>query len=131
MRKALLMLPLLFAPVAFAVNGPVERWAKAAGGRDKIAAIKAVYREATLEYGGYQGTLKVWHSAHLPVARTSAWLGCSVSTRGRCLFIRKAATMWAKPTTAMKTERKDMQPSPLARKVFCWGSVRSILTCKA
>lgn len=63
MRKTLFMLPLLFASVASAFNSPVERWANAVGGRDKVAAVKAVYREATLEYGGYQGTLKVWHTA--------------------------------------------------------------------
>jgi hypothetical protein len=63
MRKTSFMFSLLLASVALAVNSPVERWANAVGGRDKIAAIKAVYREATLEYGGYQGTLKVWHTA--------------------------------------------------------------------
>ena len=63
MRKTLLMIPFLFASVALAVNNPVERWANAVGGRDKVAAIKAIYREATIEYGGYEGTLKVWHTA--------------------------------------------------------------------
>jgi len=41
----------------------IDRWATAVGGRDKVAAIKAIYREATLEFGPYKGTLKVWHSA--------------------------------------------------------------------
>jgi len=63
MRKTLFMIPFLFASVALAVNNPVERWANAVGGRDKVAAIKAIYREATIEYGGYEGTLKVWHTA--------------------------------------------------------------------
>ena len=62
MRKLLLIIPLLMASAGFTVD-PVERWAKAVGGLDKVAAIKSVYREATLEYGGYQGTLKVWHTA--------------------------------------------------------------------
>jgi hypothetical protein len=44
-------------------GGPVERWAAAVGGRDKVAAVTSIYREATLDYAGYQGTLKVWHTA--------------------------------------------------------------------
>jgi hypothetical protein len=63
MRNTLFMIPFLFASVALAVNNPVERWANAVGGRDKVAAIKAIYGEATIEYGGYEGTLKVWHIA--------------------------------------------------------------------
>jgi hypothetical protein len=46
-----------------AADGPVERWADAIGGRAKLANIKSIYREATLEYGPYQGTIKVWHTA--------------------------------------------------------------------
>jgi hypothetical protein len=57
------MIPLLFASVALAGENPIERWANAVGGRDKVAAIKSIYREATVEYGGYQGTIKVWHTA--------------------------------------------------------------------
>src|SRR5918911_5594642 len=63
MRKILFMLPLLFASAALAFETPIDRWASAVGGRDKVAAIKALYREATVEFGGYQGTLKVWHTA--------------------------------------------------------------------
>src|SRR2546423_6391381 len=63
MRKTLFMLPLLFASVALASNNPVERWANAVGGRARVATIKSIYREATVEFGGYQGTLKVWHTA--------------------------------------------------------------------
>jgi len=51
------------APLAFHRAGPIDRWAKAAGGRQKIAGIRAIYREATIELGGYQGTMKVWHTA--------------------------------------------------------------------
>jgi hypothetical protein len=63
MRKILLLTPFLFAAVAFAFEPPIERWANAVGGREKIAAIKSIYREATLEFGNYQGTIKVWHTA--------------------------------------------------------------------
>ena len=52
---------------------------------------------------------RVWHSAHLPEARTSVADGWSVSTRGRARLIRKALTMRAKATTtAMKTGRNAM-----------------------
>ena len=54
---------LLFTTVAAGAGGPLERWANAVGGRDKVAAIASIYREATLEYAGYQGTLRVWHTA--------------------------------------------------------------------
>jgi len=62
MRKILFLIPLFFAVTAVA-DSPIDRWANAVGGRDKIAAIKSIYREATIEYGGYEGTLKVWHTA--------------------------------------------------------------------
>lgn len=62
MRKLLLILILSVLP-ALAADNAVERWAKAAGGRDKIAAIHTVYREGTLEFAGFQGTIKVWHTA--------------------------------------------------------------------
>src|SRR5262245_57371644 len=63
MRKILLLTPFLFAAVAFAFEDPIELWANAVGGREKVAAIKSIYREATLEFGNYQGTIKVWHTA--------------------------------------------------------------------
>jgi hypothetical protein len=44
-------------------NPVVERWANAVGGRAKVASIQSTYREATIEVGGYQGTIKAWHSA--------------------------------------------------------------------
>ena len=62
MRKILFLIPLFFA-VTVVADSPIDRWASAAGGRDKIAAIKSIYREATIQYGGYEGTLKVWHTA--------------------------------------------------------------------
>ncbi len=63
MRKTLFMFTLLFASAAFAAENPVDRWANAVGGRDKVAAIRSIYREATLEFGGFHGTIKVWHTA--------------------------------------------------------------------
>src|SRR5262245_29839701 len=46
-----------------AVDSPVDRWANAVGGREKVAAIKALYREATVEVAGVTGTIKAWHTA--------------------------------------------------------------------
>jgi hypothetical protein len=63
MRKILFLIPLVFSVTVVASDNPVERWAKAIGGREKVAAIKAIYREGTIEYGGAQGTIKVWHTA--------------------------------------------------------------------
>jgi hypothetical protein len=62
MRKILFLIPFFFA-MAVAAENPIDRWAKAVGGRDRVAAIKSIYREATVEYGGYEGTIKVWHTA--------------------------------------------------------------------
>jgi hypothetical protein len=63
MRKMTLLLTLSLASAALAAHSPIDRWAKAIGGRDKIAAIKSIYREGTVEFGGMQGTIKVWHTA--------------------------------------------------------------------
>jgi hypothetical protein len=41
----------------------LDRWADAVGGREKIAAIRSIYREATIEIGGLTGSIKVWHTA--------------------------------------------------------------------
>jgi hypothetical protein len=62
MRKVLFLIPFFFA-VAVAAENPIDRWARAVGGRDRVAAIKSIYREAAVEYGGYEGTIKVWHTA--------------------------------------------------------------------
>ena len=62
MRKILLLVPLMFGFVV-AVESPVDRWARAVGGREKVAAIRTIYREASLTYGGHEGTLKVWHTS--------------------------------------------------------------------
>lgn len=61
MRKSMLLLPLL-AATALAADSPIDRWAKAAGGREKIAVIKSISREGTLEVGAFSGTIKVWHT---------------------------------------------------------------------
>jgi hypothetical protein len=60
---ALLLVPMFLAPVVLAFDTPLDRWAKALGGRDRIAAIKSIYREGTIEYAGMQVSLKVWHTA--------------------------------------------------------------------
>ena len=54
---------LVATPYGLAADDLIDRWATAAGGRDKVAAIKAIYREAELEFGAYKGTIKVWHTA--------------------------------------------------------------------
>jgi hypothetical protein len=41
----------------------VERWADAVGGRDRVARIDAIYREATIQVAGGEGAIKVWHTA--------------------------------------------------------------------
>jgi hypothetical protein len=61
--NTLLFVLLIATPYGLAADDPIDRWATAAGGRDKVAAIKSVYREATLEFGAYKGTIKVWHTA--------------------------------------------------------------------
>ncbi|MEA2719729.1 MAG: hypothetical protein QOJ39_1593, partial [Candidatus Eremiobacteraeota bacterium] len=63
MRTTVYTTALLIGLLGAAGNGPIERWANAVGGRDKVAAITSIYREANVEYAGYQGTLKVWHTA--------------------------------------------------------------------
>ena len=62
-RKIVLLAIPLFATVAFADDGAIDRWANAVGGRERISAIKSIYREGTIEFGGAQGTIKVWHTA--------------------------------------------------------------------
>src|SRR5215813_12276065 len=62
MHTILFVISLLLGS-AYPADNPIARWENAVGGRDKVAAIKAVYREATVELGNYQGTIKVWHTA--------------------------------------------------------------------
>lgn len=50
-------------PLVFRRDSPLDRWATAVGGREKIAAIRSIYREATLEVSGFTGSIKVWHTA--------------------------------------------------------------------
>jgi hypothetical protein len=63
MRKLFFLVAFFLIASALADSDPVERWVNAVGGRDRVAGIKTIYREATLEFGAYQGTLKVWHTA--------------------------------------------------------------------
>ena len=52
----------LLAVSIHAQTDPIDRWANAAGGREKLATITSTYREATLEFRGMQGTAKVWRT---------------------------------------------------------------------
>ena len=40
----------------------IDRWANAVGGRDKVAALKSIYREATVDFAGHAGWIHVWHT---------------------------------------------------------------------
>ena len=51
-RKLVLLAIPLFASVAFAADSAIDRWANAAGGRERISKIKSIYREGTIEYAG-------------------------------------------------------------------------------
>jgi len=62
-RKIAFVVPMLFATVALASDDPLDRWANAIGGREKIKNIKSIYREGTIQYGGDEGTIKIWHTA--------------------------------------------------------------------
>jgi hypothetical protein len=53
-------LPVLAAPPE---HDPIERWANAVGGRDRVAQVHAIYREATIRVAGGEGTIKAWHTA--------------------------------------------------------------------
>jgi len=55
-----LLLLLMLGPAA---DDPIARWEKAVGGHDRVAAIKAIYREGTIDYAGLQGSIKVWHTS--------------------------------------------------------------------
>jgi hypothetical protein len=63
--SVLLSLIVLAIPAAptLAASDAISRWAAAVGGRDKIAAIQAIYREGTIKVAGFEGTIKVWHTA--------------------------------------------------------------------
>jgi hypothetical protein len=60
--RHLFLLACLIASAASAAENQIDRWANAVGGRDKLAAIKVVYREATIDAAGYHGWIKVWHT---------------------------------------------------------------------
>jgi hypothetical protein len=54
------LLPAFAAPPS---HDSVDRWANAVGGRDRVAGIHAIYREATIQVAGGEGAIKVWHTA--------------------------------------------------------------------
>ena len=63
MRKSMVIMSIaVFASAAFAATNPADRWAAAVGGRAKVGAIKSIYREATIEVSGFEGTIKAWHT---------------------------------------------------------------------
>src|SRR5579859_832201 len=69
-----------------------------------LRACALISYSCTTEYW-----VRSWHSAHFPVARTRAAVGCSVSTLGRERLRRNAARISEKAMTrARKTERKDI-----------------------
>jgi hypothetical protein len=45
------------------LGDPVNRWAQAVGGLEKIAAIRSIYREATIQVMGFEGSIKAWHTS--------------------------------------------------------------------
>jgi len=61
--NTMLFIFLIATPYGLAGDDIIDRWATAAGGRDKVAAIKTIYREAEVEFGAYKGTINVWHTA--------------------------------------------------------------------
>jgi len=62
-RLILLAAGYFLATAALAAEGPVDRWASAVGGRDKVAPVRAIYREATVQVGPYEGWIKAWHTS--------------------------------------------------------------------
>ena len=54
MYRALFTTLLFVGGIALAGISLVDYWASALGGRDKIAAIKSAYREASAQAGPYQ-----------------------------------------------------------------------------
>jgi hypothetical protein len=57
------LIAIFTAAIAAPDHDSIERWADAAGGRDRLARIQAIYREATIQVAGGEGTIKVWHTA--------------------------------------------------------------------
>jgi hypothetical protein len=45
-----------------AATDAFERWTAAVGGRERLAQVTGVYREATIEIAGFTGTIKAWHT---------------------------------------------------------------------
>jgi hypothetical protein len=63
-RSVVSLLVACLAPLAaLATEDPVERWASAVGGRERVASVAVIYREATVQIGPYEGWIKIWHRA--------------------------------------------------------------------
>ncbi len=62
-KLIVLFLILVNAGIAAAADGPIDRWASAVGGREKVGAVKSIYREGTITFGGLTGSIKVWRTA--------------------------------------------------------------------
>jgi len=52
----------LHAGAAANSGNPIDRWAEAVGGRERVAAIRSIYREATIQVMGFEGSIKAWHT---------------------------------------------------------------------
>jgi hypothetical protein len=63
MRKFVVITTLLLGSATLAADTLVDRWAAAVGGREKVAAISSMYREATVEVRGLVGSIKAWRTA--------------------------------------------------------------------
>ena len=61
--KLFFTLLFLLSAAPLCADDSIERWAKAVGGRDKVAAVRSIYREGTIQAGPFEGTIKVWHTA--------------------------------------------------------------------
>jgi hypothetical protein len=62
MRIVSIVAAISLAGTALVANDAAERWVRAAGGRERIAAIHSVYREATMEVAGQTGTIRIWRT---------------------------------------------------------------------
>lgn len=63
MRAVLFVILVLLGSAVYGSDALIQDWAAAAGGRDRIAAISSIYREATIEVRGFTGSIKAWHTA--------------------------------------------------------------------
>jgi hypothetical protein len=88
----------------------VDRWANAVGGRQKVGAVTSTYREATIDVGGMQGTIRVWHTADGKYRKEEQIAGMSIVE----IFDGVAGTLQqgdspARAMTAVEVERARSQ----------------------